>query len=289
MRISILGVGRLGGSFAIGLSRAGLDVRELIVRGGRDISNVAALMAAPPRIVAFKDLKELDTDVLIISVLDPLIESIAEDLVGRFAARTVVIHTSGSLSSEVLDDLRGDGHAVGSLHPLISFSDPLLGAERLAGGYYCIEGDDDAVEAARKIVETVSGNSFTIDKDKKSLYHASAVMACGHVVALLDVAFEMLAECGLSSEEAKSVLMPLIRGTIKNLEGQSVADALTGPFARGDVENFERNLAAIEKDGLGLARRLYIELGERSLEIAEKQGADPERIAALKARIRLAK
>lgn len=289
MRISILGVGRLGGSFAIGLSRVGFQVDKLIVRHGHDVSEVSRLVTPTPLTVSSEDLEMLDCDVLVIAVSDPLIEPVALRLTGKLAARTVVLHTSGSLSSDVLRSLREEGHSVGSIHPLVSFSDPSIGAERMRGAYYCIEGDSEAVSAANAIVEKVGGHAFTVAGDKKALYHAAAVTACGHLVALLDVAFEMLSECGVSKDDAKDILMPLVKGTVFNLEKQSASEALTGPFARGDIENFERNLSAIEKSASPLARQLYLELGARSLDLAEKQGADPARIAELRDRIRLAK
>lgn len=288
-RISILGVGRLGGALAIGFSRAGLDVANLIVRKGGDVSGLIPSLNPAPRVVVLEEIDALDTDTLIVAVPDPLIERVAEALEGKLCRVTAVLHTSGSLSSEVLAGLRAAGHNVGSLHPLISFSDPVLGAERLSGGYFCIEGDAAAVAAAEGMVSAVSGHSFTIDTDKKALYHASAVMACGHVVALLDIAFEMLSNCGISKEKARTVLLPLVKSTVMNLEMQTPQHALTGPFARADAENLERNLASIEEYSTESARSLYVELGERSLLLAEQHGVDPKQIAVLRERLKLAK
>ena len=41
-----------------------------------------------------------------------------------------------------------------------------------------------AVEAAKKIVDALGGKSFSIETKYKTLYHASAVTACGHLVAV---------------------------------------------------------------------------------------------------------
>lgn len=289
MKVSIIGVGRLGGSLAIALSRAGIAVSELFVRTERDLSHVVRSIEPEPAVKIFSDSESIDADVVIIAVPDPAIEEVAGELVGKLPGVTVVLHTSGSLSSEVLGTLAAAGHATGSLHPLVSFSEPALGAERLRGSYFCLEGSAVAVDFAGRIVIALGGNSFTVETSKKSLYHAAAVTACGSLVALLDVAFEMLSECGVSREHAQKVLLPLVKGTVMNLESQSTAEALTGPFSRADIPNFERNLSAIEEGSSQMARRLYLELGERSLELAEKQGADPGRIAELREKIRLAK
>jgi len=52
-----------------------------------------------------------------------------------------IFHTSGSLSSEILKDLKAVGCPTGSIHPLVSISDVRLGAERFADAYFCVEGD----------------------------------------------------------------------------------------------------------------------------------------------------
>jgi len=95
-------------------------------------------------------------------------------------------------------------------------------------------------------------------------------MASGNVVALFDVALEMLVECGLTRKNARSVLLPLLASTVKNLETKDPADALTGTFSRGDVETVKRHLAALKRAGLADALDLYRRLGKRSLKLAKQ-------------------
>ena len=63
------------------------------------------------------------------------------------------------------------------------------------------------MKIAEKLVTDLGGKSFSIETKYKTLYHASAVTACGHLVALLDVAFEMLSKCGLDEENCKGNLV----------------------------------------------------------------------------------
>jgi predicted short-subunit dehydrogenase-like oxidoreductase (DUF2520 family) len=175
------------------------------------------------------------------------------------------------------------------MHPLVSVSDPVVGADRFRGAYFCIEGNDEAVAAASELAESLGGNPFSIETKFKPLYHASAVMACGHMVALIDAALEMLSRCGIESERAQDVLLPLIRSTIENLETQSPAEALTGTFARADADAFERHLLAFDDEVSGEIRDIYLLLGERSMDLAERRGADPEKVAELRSRISIAK
>jgi predicted short-subunit dehydrogenase-like oxidoreductase (DUF2520 family) len=188
-----------------------------------------------------------------------------------------------------LSDLRNAGCPVGSLHPLVSLSDPFLGAGRFADAYFCIEGDDEAVAAAKQIVASLEGNFFSIATKHKILYHASAVTACGHLVALIDAAIEMLSKCGLDENAAKETLLPLIKSTVDNLEVQTTAEALTGTFARADVRTFEKHLSALGENVSEEALEIYLQLGARSAHLAQRQGASEENVMEILNKISLAK
>ena len=105
-------------------------------------------------------------------------------------------------------------------------------------------------ELARAIVRDLGGKSFSIRSEDKPLYHAAAVMSAGNVVALFDVALEMLVQCGLTRPAAQRILLPLIASTVRNLETKDPVDALTGTFSRGDVETVKRHLKALSKTRL---------------------------------------
>jgi predicted short-subunit dehydrogenase-like oxidoreductase (DUF2520 family) len=188
--------------------------------------------------------------------------------VRKGGGRRIAIHTSGALSAEALRPLHDAGLATGSFHPLVSISDPESGAKSFAGAFFSVEGDAAAVRLAKSIVRDFGGQAFTIKARDKSLYHAAAVMASPHLVALFDIALEMLGRCGLSSRRARQVLLPLMQSTIANLETQNPATALTGTFKRGDVATVRRHLAAMESAGLRDALAAYQLLGRRSIGLA---------------------
>jgi predicted short-subunit dehydrogenase-like oxidoreductase (DUF2520 family) len=94
-------------------------------------------------------------------------------------------------------------------------------------------------------------------------------MTAGHVTALFDVALEMLVACGLTRNTARRILQPLLASTVHNLETQDPAHALTGSFARGDVETVKRHLAALKQHKLADALDLYCKLGQRSLKLTK--------------------
>jgi predicted short-subunit dehydrogenase-like oxidoreductase (DUF2520 family) len=74
---------------------------------------------------------------------------------------------------------------------------------------------------------------------------------------------------GLDEEEALAGVLALARGTLANVEASGTAEALTGPFARGDEGTIARNRAALEAlDAATLA--VYDLLGARSRLLARK-------------------
>jgi len=121
----------------------------------------------------------------------------------------------------------------------------------------------------------------------KLLYHASAVMACNYLTALLDAALATAACADIPAERAADALQPLVRATLTNVFSAGTAAALTGPIARGDdglVERQFRDVAAADAR-LG---EIYRALGAWTVELALRKGtideAKADRLRAVFAR-----
>lgn len=280
--VTILGIGRAGGAVAIALDRAGVVLDRLIF--GTEPVTLSGITVDQIR---FGDLREINSEILIIATPDPEIRGVAEQIGTLPELPEIALHLSGSLSSADLESLQRKGVEVGSMHPLVSISDPVLGADRFAGAYFCIEGDLGAVNAAIELVQAVGGSPFTIDTSFKPLYHASAVMASGNVTALFDAAIEMLSACGLDRKDAHAVLLPLLGSAVANLAGQTTEEALTGPFVRGDINALQRHLQAFEGSISNELKRIYLLLAERSVDIMAR--SDRTGTAALTEAISMAK
>jgi predicted short-subunit dehydrogenase-like oxidoreductase (DUF2520 family) len=286
--VTIIGVGNAGGAFAIALSRAGYKVENLIHRSGRIAKKIKREEIQEAALVRWPGLDAIRSDVVVVAVPDPEIATVSQGLAEIIRKGLVVLHTSGSLTSSVLTDLARRGASTGSIHPLVSISDPFRGAEEFENAYFCVEGDKPAVSEARRIVKGLHGKSFTIDPEKKALYHAAAVTSAGHVTALFDAAVEMLSKCGVKKRDSAKILFPLIQSAVANLERQSTEDALTGSFARLDTAAFERHVASFGPVPKPV-RELYLALGERSLDIVERRDGPNKRLTDLRNRISIAK
>jgi len=277
--VAIIGAGRLGTALTLALSQQDYVVSTIVSRTLKSAKRTARLLPHPAIALDVSQLSSLKLpDLLLITTPDGQIEVVAQALDSLELPqrkKPVALHTSGALSSSVLSNLAQRGWQVGSLHPLLSISD-LQGVVDFAGAYWCIEGQPLAQRRAKALVRSLNGKSFSIGLKYKALYHASAVMASGSVIALFDAAIEMLTASGLPRREAKRVLMPLIESTVRSLENKETAPALTGPFARGDIETIKLHLEALSEVNKKEIEDLYRVLGRRSLKLAQTRGLDPQ-------------
>lgn len=287
--VSIIGVGRVGGSLGIALSRAGFRLAQLVGRNTEGLEKIAETIEPVPKLLVFGEAALEPVDILFICTRDPEIQDTADLIAREIKNRPVVFHTSGSLSSNVLAALAEIGCPTGSLHPLVSISDPIRGSANFSGANFCIEGDKRAIQTAELIVRALGGSHFSIGSEKKALYHAAAVMASGNVTAVFDSAIEMMKCCGVERDEGRQILLHLLVSTVENLKVQDTGDALTGSFARADFEAFERHWKSLRQYAEPRIQRIFVELGERSLEIAERKGSELAGAAKLREMINMAK
>ncbi|HEX6731268.1 MAG TPA: DUF2520 domain-containing protein [Pyrinomonadaceae bacterium] len=277
--VSIIGAGRLGTAIAIALSRSGYKVVSLVGRRRPQVRKAAAILDGPCELLVAKEItRYTPAELVIVAVPDDSIAEISDALdqiQQPKRHRSTVLHTSGALSSAVFRNLKTKGWYTGSLHPLISVSDPQVGATAFRTSFWCVEGDTNALRLARQVVRDVGGSSFTINSKDKPLYHAAAVMSSGNVIALFDVALEILERCGLERRQAQKVLLPLLQSTVSNLFSLSPETSMTGPFSRGDLATVRLHTLAISEKGLAEALEIYRLLGRRSLKLSAR-GLPPD-------------
>ncbi len=268
--VSIIGAGRLGTTLAVALASKSYSIRSLVARRAASARKAAGLLDGDTQVLAAKNLRSLrSADLFLITTPDDQIAKVASDLARlELKRKPTALHASGALSAEVLAPLREKGWSTGSIHPLVSVSDS---ETTLEGAFWSVEGDKSALRLGKRIVRDLGGKSFSIRSQDKPLYHAAAVMSSGNVMALFDVALEMLVQCGLTRKSARSILQPLLVSAVQNLETKDPAKALTGTFSRGDLETVKRHLEALQNKTLKDALDLYRLLGKRSLKLTTKK------------------
>ena len=287
--VSIVGAGRVGGALALSLPRAKYRLENLIINENRPGGEFAAALEPGTRVSRLDDIEAIPSDIVLVTTQDGCIRDAATAIGIKMRRGTAIFHTSGACDSSIFSELGERGYAIGSMHPLVSISRAELGPERFRGAFFCIEGDEQAVSLGKSMATDLGGRPFSIETRFKTLYHAAAVTACGHLVALFDASVEMMTKCGLTSAQAKEILMPLVLSTVDNLNQQDTAAALTGTFARADIETFTRHLTTLNENDSDDLLEIYLLLGERSLELAARQGVNADRIDRLRTKVAVAK
>jgi predicted short-subunit dehydrogenase-like oxidoreductase (DUF2520 family) len=125
----------------------------------------------------------------------------------------------------------------------------------------------EALAFATALAERLGMTPFEIDDEGRAAYHAAASIASNFLVTLQAAAERVAAGAGLDSEDARALLMPLVRQTVENVAALGPEEALTGPIARGDEATVEAQRAAIA-DAAPELLALFDELAARTRALA---------------------
>jgi predicted short-subunit dehydrogenase-like oxidoreductase (DUF2520 family) len=215
--LRVVGRGRAGTSLVRALTPSGWDFAGFV---GRD-----------------DDLERAAEGIDLLVLATP--DTVVADVAGAVSPveTTVVAHLAGSLGLDALEPHRRRA----AVHPLVSMPDPEIGAERLrAGAWFAVAGDP----LGRRMVEDLGGRAFDVADEDRALYHAAAVIASNHLVALLAQVERLASSVGVPFE----AYLTLARATLDNVTEMGPARALTGPAARGDRVTIDRHLAALAPD-----------------------------------------
>jgi predicted short-subunit dehydrogenase-like oxidoreductase (DUF2520 family) len=243
--LAIIGAGRVGRALGRCLRELGWKIGVVVTRSEASSRRAVRFIGAgKPHGVLTRHV--LGSRVILIATLDDAIPGVARELArmgGEELRGKVVLHTSGALDSRALAPVKEYGAAIGSMHPLQTFSG--VGVPDLEGRVFAVEGDVVAVRAARQIARALGGSPVRIVGEKKILYHAAAALASGHVLALVEAATQLLISIGMKRNEAARALLPLTRQVLDNFERVGPRAAWTGPLARGDYKTVEAHLRAL--------------------------------------------
>lgn len=270
-KIAFIGAGTVGSSVALLLKKKGYDITGVCSKGGISAKELSLRL----EITAYEAPEEVlrGADVIVIATPDRSIEDIAVRLSQSNMVKEgqIFFHMSGALPIDVLNPLKKNKALIGSLHPLQSFAGIEQAMSGLEGSFFAVQGEPEAMEAAAQIVESLGGTHFFIGDKDKPLYHLAAVAASNYLVAVVHYAVEVFREIGMDDMEAVNALLPLIKGTVNNLEEMGPVKALTGPIARGDTNTVKCHLEALDNLNPEM-KRLYRSLGQYTCKIALQKG-----------------
>lgn len=251
--LAIIGAGRVGRALGRGLRERGWRIGAVVALSEPSARKAVRFIGAG-RASSVISAAVLASRVILIAVPDDAISVVADELsrvVGPDLGGTVVLHTSGVHDSGVLAVLKSIGAAVGSMHPLQSFTG--VSVPSLDGRLFAIEGEARAVRVARQMARSLGGSPVSIASDKKPLYHTAAALAAGHMLAVEEAAAQLLISLGMKRREAVRSLLPLTRQVLENYETLGPRAAWTGPLSRGDFKTVRVHLEALRDSPLEFA------------------------------------
>jgi predicted short-subunit dehydrogenase-like oxidoreductase (DUF2520 family) len=276
--VAIIGAGRVGSSVGFLLNRAGYTIAAVAARTEESAEKAQAFIGSG---IALTDPVQaaMRADVVFITTPDGVIQTVCNTIArgGGLREGALVVHTSGAHTRELLDSAREAAAYRAVIHPLQSIPSKELGIKNIPGSYFRIEADSEAVQDSRDLVKSLGGIELDMpgwspDKSSPALYHAGAVAVSNFFVALVDFGLRFYQSLGADKKEALKAVLPLIKGTLANIESVGIPDALTGPIARGDVETVRDHMSAMRKRAPELLG-LYRELAKQTIIIAQQRRA----------------
>jgi len=240
LRFALVGPGRAGRAVAARLVTVGYRCgavagRTPIAASTRD---AAARLGAP-----VTDVGDAGRDVglVVVATPDAAIDAAGAALAPGLPAGALVVHLAGARGVDALASLAAarPDVTVAALHPLQTLTgfddgDTLVGAWAAVGG----------PPAGHALARTLGLRPVAVPDASRPAYHAAAVVASNHLVALLGQVERLAATAAVPFD----AFAPLVRASVDHVFTAGPAAALTGPVARGDVETLARHLDALDDD-----------------------------------------
>jgi len=269
MKLGFIGAGPVGTTFGVRLSEQGYAVAAVA-----DISPAAAgrFAGRVPGCRVLGNNQELAdaVDLVFITTADDFIPKVSSEL--KWKPGHTVVHCSGASTVQSLEAARRQGAGVGSIHPCQTFAGIEQAIANLPGSTFAIEAEEPVKATLTAMARALRGDIVYLTSEDKVLYHAAAAIACNYFTTIVKLAADLWRNFGKTPADAIRAYMPLLRGTLANIETVGFPKCLTGPIARGDVSTIRRHLAALEKSAPELLT-LYKELGAFTIPIGRDKGS----------------
>ncbi len=266
--IGFIGAGTTGTALAVRLAQHGypvIAVSSLSLTSAQKLASRIGNCKVYSRAQDVADICQL----IFITTPDDSISQVAAEV--KWHDRQSVVHCSGAHSVDILESAKQKGAWTGCFHPLQTFASVDQAIENLPGSTFAIEAEEPLSSWLKDIATKLEGDWVILKAGDKVLYHAAAVIACNYLVTLVKLATDLWQTFDVPPAQATEALMPLLRGTLSNIDNVGLPNCLTGPIARGDLGTISRHLKSISKQAPALLT-IYKELGRQTIPIALAKG-----------------
>jgi len=231
IKVSILGGGNVAHHLAhVFFKRKGVFLVEVYNRTLESIHDLQDITAITNQLSKLKK-----ADIYIICVADDAIELISNKL---NQTDTLIVHTSGSTSIEVLRNHK----RIGVFYPLQTFSkDRKLNFKNIP---ICVEANKQKdLNLLSKLAVSIFNKRYLINSYQRKKLHIAAVFVNNFVNHLYHTANDLCDDNHVSFE----ILKPLIIETAKKIKEISPKKAQTGPARRGDQKTINKHLKELNE------------------------------------------
>lgn len=264
LKIGFMGAGTVGTALAVLLSQKGY---EFI--GASRKSRASAGRVSNFHILDSNQEVADNADFVFITTPDDAIATVVSQV--KWQKGQSVVHCSGADSVQVLEPARKAGAMVGGFHPLQTFAGIEQAIENIPGSTFAIEAEEPLKSTLKDMATAVGGQSIELKAEDKAAYHAAAVFACNYLVTLVKLSTDLWQTFSIPPDQATKALLPLIRGTLHNIETIGIPQCLTGPIARGDTGTVSKHLKTLH-DKVPSLLPPYRELGLQTIPVAMAKG-----------------
>jgi predicted short-subunit dehydrogenase-like oxidoreductase (DUF2520 family) len=268
LEIGFIGAGTVGTALATRLSQKGA---RITAASSRNLISAERLASSLPHCHAYSSPQEVAdvAELIFITTPDDAIAEVANEV--HWHPGESVVHCSGAHSLDILKPVNQAGANVGSFHPLQTFADINQAVENLPGSTFAIEAEEPLLSTLKELTSLLDGDWIELKPGDKVVYHAAAVFACNYMVTLVELATDLWQTLGVPQKEATKALIPLLRGTVNNINNIGLPDCLTGPISRGDLGTISKHLTALKDKNPSLLAA-YKQLGLHTIPIALEKG-----------------
>ncbi len=267
MKTGFIGAGTVGTALAVLLSRQGYQVVAVASRTPASAERLAKAVAGC-RVMSSQEVADT-ADLIFITTPDDVIATVAAQVKWLRGCR--VAHCSGADSTDILEPARKSGASVGGFHPLQTFASVQQAIENIAGSTFALEAEEPLLTTLKDLATALGGRWIILKPSDKVAYHAAAVFASNYLVTLVKMSTDLWQTFAIPTDQAVAALLPLMHGTLHNIETIGIPQCLTGPIARGDTGTVSKHLKTLREKTPALLSP-YKELGRQTISIALAKG-----------------
>ena len=268
LKLGVIGAGTVGTALAVRLSSNGYQLAAVSSRSQSSAQKLAGAVGGCPVFENGQGVADT-AELVFITTPDDAIASVASKI--QWHAGQSVVHCSGADSIDILKPAKKSGAYVGVFHPLQTFASVKQAIDNMPGSTFALEAEEPLLSTLKDMAAALDGHWVELKAGDKVAYHTAAVIACNYLVTLVKLATDLWQTFAIPPHQAIQALLPLLRGTINNIDTVGIPQCLTGPIARGDTGTIKKHLDALQKVAPAIVST-YRELGLQTIPIAVAKG-----------------